>query len=190
MRPWTAAALFAGGLLAGCMAGGPATTAQPSSPPPPARAERPARSEAPDLLVLDRSDLRIGLTVQYRRVPDVNEIAELRGTPGLAHVVLTLAEWPPGYDAVQSLNQLPPETDAIVVLPGYPPSREAAEAWNLVQARLRIVLVVAAPPPSISVVADLNGMRGLERVIADIDPPTRAGFEQLQRPLSFRRVVE
>jgi len=38
-------------------------------------------------------------------------------------------------------------------------------------------------------VADLNGMRGLERVIAEIDDPSRAGFERLQRPLGFRRVM-
>jgi hypothetical protein len=39
-------------------------------------------------------------------------------------------------------------------------------------------------------VQDLNGMRVLERVVADVDPPSRAGFERLQRPLSFRRIVE
>jgi hypothetical protein len=40
------------------------------------------------------------------------------------------------------------------------------------------------------VVQDLNAMRGLERVVADVDPPSRAGFERLQRPLSFRRLVD
>jgi len=76
------------------------------------------------------------------------------------------------------------------VLPGYPPSREAAEAWNLVNARLRMIVVVTTPPPSIGVVGDLNTMRGLERVIAELDQPSRSGFERLQRPLSFRKVVE
>lgn len=190
MRPWTAAALFAGGLLAGCMAGGPATTAQPSSPSAPAAAARPANPGGSDVLLLDRADLRIGVTVQYRRVPGIDEVAELRQVPGLAHLVLTLPAWPATYEALQSLNQLPPEADVIVVLPDYPPSREAAEAWNLVQARLRLVLVVPSPPPSAGVVADLNAMRGLERVIADVDPPTRAGFERLQRPLSFRKLMD
>jgi hypothetical protein len=32
-------------------------------------------------------------------------------------------------------------------------------------------------------------MRNLERVIAEMDEPSRAGFERLQRPLSFRKVV-
>jgi hypothetical protein len=32
-------------------------------------------------------------------------------------------------------------------------------------------------------------MRNLERVIAEMDQPSRAGFERLQRPLSFRKVV-
>ncbi len=191
MRFWTAVALFAGGLLAGCMAGGPATTAQPSSPAAPGTrtvGPPPAIGCAP--LLVDRTDLRMGLTVEYRRIPDVNEIADLRSERGLAHIVLALPEWPANLDAIQSLGQLPPEADGIVVLPGYPPSREAAEAWNMVSNRLRIVLVVDSPPPSRAVVDDLNSMRGLERVVAQVDPPTRAGFELLQRPLMFRRVVE
>jgi hypothetical protein len=191
MKLWTATALFAGGLLVGCMAGGPATTAQPSSPAPPARPAAPrAGSWEPAPLLIDRNDLRMGLTVQFRHVPDVTEIADLRGTTGLAHLVLALPEWPSGVDQLESLAQVPPEADVIVVLKGYPPSREAAQAWNLVSTRLRIVLVVTSPPPSQAVVGDLNDLRGLERVIAEVEPPSRAGFEQLQRPLSFRRVVE
>jgi hypothetical protein len=40
------------------------------------------------------------------------------------------------------------------------------------------------------VVQDLNTLAALERVIAEIDPPDRRGFELLQRPLSFRVVRE
>jgi hypothetical protein len=40
------------------------------------------------------------------------------------------------------------------------------------------------------VVSDLNSMRGLERVVAQMDDPSRTGFERLQRPLSFRKLVE
>ena len=132
----------------------------------------------------------MGLTVQFSRIPAPEEISELRLTAGLAHVVLALDAWPAGYDALAALDLLPQESDVIVLLPGYPPSREAAEAWNLFRARLRLVLLVPDAPPSLSVVQDLNAMRGLERVIAEVDPPSRAGFERLQRPLSFLRVVE
>ncbi len=187
MKPWTAFALFAAGALAGCVASGPATTAQPS---PPAEVAGGAVTAPCTPVVLDRSDLRLGVSVQFSRLPSVVEINELRQTTGLAHVVLALPAWPADYDELMGLGQLPPEADAIVVLDGYPPSREAAEAWNLVQASLRIVLLVDGPPPSSTVIADLNAMRGLERVIARIDPPSRAGFERLQRPLSFRKIVE
>ena len=37
------------------------------------------------------------------------------------------------------------------------------------------------------VVQDLNAMRSLERVIAEMELPSRSGFERLQRPLSFLR---
>ena len=93
-------------------------------------------------------------------------------------------------ETLDVLNQIPAETDVIVVMPGYPPSRQAAEAWNLVQARLRIVVVVSDPPPSAAVASELNEMRGLERVVAQMDDPRRSGFERLQRPLSFRKLVE
>jgi hypothetical protein len=196
MRPWTATALLAAGMVVGCMANGPATTAQPPRPatPPPVSSGDPSGNPgAPRAilpLILDHSDLRIGVTVQFPRVPTTEEISDLRQTTGLAHVVLALDTWPASYEALIALDLLPPEADAIVLLPGYPPSREAAEAWNLVRARLRIVLLVPGPPPSITVVQDLNAMRGLERVIAEADPPSRAGFERLQRPLSFLRIME
>ena len=43
MKPWTTTALLAAGMVVGCMANGPATTAQPPQPvaPPPASATLP-----------------------------------------------------------------------------------------------------------------------------------------------------
>ena len=196
MRPWTATALLAAGMVVGCMANGPATTAQPPQPatPPPASSDRspgaPAAHPALLPLILDRSDLRIGVTVQFTRIPEADEIGDLLQTAGLAHVVLALDDWPESYEALTALDLLPPESDVIVLLRGYPPSRAAAEAWNLVRTRLRLVLLVPDAPPSLTVVEDLNTMRALERVIAEVDPPSRAGFERLQRPLSFLRIVE
>jgi hypothetical protein len=191
MRLWSATALIASGMIAGCMANGPVTIAQPPQPatPPPVSAS-PAASPTLLPLILDRSDLRIGVTLQYTRIPEADEIGDLAQTPGLAHLVLALDDWPESYEALTALDLLPPESDAIVLLRGYPPSRAAAEAWNLVRARLRIVLLVPESPPSNTVVQDLNAMRGLERVIAEVDPPSRAGFERLQRPLSFLRIME
>ena len=196
MRPWTATALLAAGMVVGCMANGPATTAQPPQPatPPPASSDRspggPAAHPALLPLILDRSDLRIGVTVQFTRIPEADEIGDLLQTAGLAHVVLALDDWPESYEALTALDLLPQESDIIVLLRGYPPSREAAAAWNLVRTRLRLVLLVPDAPPSLTVVQDLNTMRALERVIAEVDPPSRAGFERLQRPLSFLRIVE
>lgn len=77
----------------------------------------------------------------------------------------------------------------MVVLRGYPPSRGAAELWNLLGAPVRLVLLVPGPPTDPGVLMDLNVMRHLDRVIAEMDVPARTGFERLQRPLSFRKVV-
>ena len=52
----------------------------------------------------------------------------------------------------------------------------------MVLARLRIVVVVTEAPPNAAVVSDLNAMRGLERVIAQMDDPRRSGFERFQAP--------
>ncbi len=182
----------------GCMAAssppepnaGSGATAAPavSSPLGNPFAERTGSMAAP--LVLDRTDLRLGTTVHLTRIPTVGELHDLSLLPALIHVVLTLPEWPNEYASLQVLDNVPPESDLIVILPGYPPSREAAQAWNLVRSRLRMVLVVSGPPPSAAVVGDLNSLRGLERVIAQMDEPSRSGFERLQRPLSFRKIVE
>lgn len=186
MRFTRSAVAFAAGLVAGCMASGPSSTAQ--SPAQQSHASATAmRAGTP--LVIDRTDLRIGMTVQYDRLPTVSELADLRGLPGLAHVVIALDHWPEEFDALQGLTQLPEEADAIVVLEGYPPSRAAADAWNFLNQRLRLVVVVDGPPASQHVIDDLNTMRHLERVVAQVDTPSRMGFERLQRPLSFRRLV-
>ena len=184
MRPNRLFPVFLSGLLLGCMAGGPPLTAQ--APPPVAPAGAPVYGTP---LILDRTDLRLGTTVQYSRIPDVSELHDLQQLPGLAHLVLALPAWPRTYAELQPLDQLPEEADLIAVLPGYPPSREAAHAWDLLSTRARIVVVVDGPPSG-AVADDLGAMRGLERVIAQMDQPSRSGFERLQRPLSFRKVVE
>jgi hypothetical protein len=188
---------FALGLLAGCMAASPPpspdTAAGGGSGGPLGSPFARAAGTAPGLgapLLIDRTDLRIGTTVQFGRVPSRTELHDLSQLLGLAHVVLALPEWPAEYANLQELDALPPESDLVVVLPGYPPSRAAAEAWNQVgNPRLRVIVLVRTPPPNFGVVADLNGMRGLERVIAELDDPSRTGFERLQRPLSFRKVI-
>lgn len=179
--------VFAAGLTAGCMAAGPPLTAQP---PAPVNTASPSRLVVGPALVLDPLDLRIGTTVQFARIPSRSEIHDLQQTRSLARLVLVLPAWPGSYGELQSLDELGQEGDVVVVVTGYPPTREAVEAWNLASARVRIVMVVDGPPPSSTVIADLNGMRGLERVIARIDPPSRSGFERLQRPLGFWKIVD
>jgi hypothetical protein len=187
-------AVFAAGLLIGCMAGSPPVPAQaPDSPRSPLGtplARRELADEIANPLIVDRMDLRIGTTVQFGRIPNVSELHDQTLLLGLAHVVLALPAWPNGYAPLQPLNQIPQGVDVIVVLPGYPPSREASEAWSYVNAPLRIIVVVPGPPPSIEAVTDLNAMPRLERVIAQMDEPSRSGFERLQRPLQFRKMME
>jgi len=51
------------------------------------------------------------------------------------------------------------------------------------------VFVLVSGPPGERILLDrLNGIRHLERVIADVEVPSREGFENLQRPLSYRIV--
>lgn len=181
-------------LLAGCATLEP--PAPGSAPPPPTDrgplgspfAHRDPATGFP--LVLDRGDLALGTTVQFARMPTLAEIADLAMVTGLRRVVIALPAWPAGFAALEVLERLPVESEALVVLPGYPPTRAAAEAWNLVDARLRMVVVVREPPPASGVIADLNTLRALERVIVESDAPARTGFERLQRPLSFRVLKE
>lgn len=140
-------------------------------------------------LVITRDDRGLGTTVTFERLPTPNEMYDLQRVYGLAHVVVALPSWPADYAPLEGLKTVPSGVDVMVLLPGYPPSRGAAELWNLLGAPVRIVLLVNGPPPDAGVVHDLNVMRHLERVIADMDEPSRSGFERLQRPLSFRKVV-
>jgi len=141
-------------------------------------------------LILDRTDLSIGTTVQFSHMPTVSEVYDATQLPGFSRLVLSLSYWPTDLEPLRAVENLSAETQVIVIIPGYPPNRAAADAWNRVNARLRIVVVVPGPPASRAVLDDLNTMRGLERVIAQMDRPSRFGFEQLQRPLSFRKVVD
>jgi hypothetical protein len=181
---------FVAGALLGCATGAPPLTSGPADVSNPAgRYAPPLDPSTADPLILDRNDLRLGTTVQFHRLPTASEFHDALQTPLIAHVVISLAEWPSNIDALAPLAEYSQESDVIVVLPGYPPSRAAAQAWGYVDARLRLVLVVSGPPPDRGVIDDLNTMRALERVIAHVDVPTRAGFERLQRPLSFRKLM-
>jgi hypothetical protein len=140
-------------------------------------------------LIIDRGDLALGTTVTFERLPTANEMYDVQQVHGLAHVVIALPAWPNEYAALEALKLAPAGIDVAVILPGYPPSRGTAEVWNLLGAPVRIIILAQGPPPDPGVIADLNTMRNLERVIAEMDEPSRAGFERLQRPLSFRKVV-
>jgi hypothetical protein len=186
--------------IAGCASSGGSSNASR----PGARAAAPSPTSAGQLgspfsdrssplggvpLILDRSDLQLGTTVEFERLPTPLELHDATLVAGFRRIVIALPAWPESYSELQSLNQMPPEVDCLVVLPGYPQSRQASDAWNLVDARVRIVIVANGPPDNSGVIQDLNLMRGLERVIATMDQPARSGFERLQRPLSFRKLV-
>lgn len=152
--------------------------------------EPEAAAPAPLPLLLDTNDFGFGTSVLFGRLPSIKDIGDLASLASVQHVVVALPEWPAGYEALQPLGQalLPEGADLIVVLPGYPPTHAAAEAWNYLRLPLRLVLVVDGPPGNRAGIDELNRIRGLERVIADMEYPSRTGFERLQRPLSFRVV--
>jgi len=179
MRPTRIALVFAAGVAAGCMTAGPPLPAQG----PPAAATAHA---AVSPLLLDRTDMGLGTTVQFARIPSANELFDLHNVSGLAHVVIALPSWPKTYLDLQPLEQMPSDADLIVVLGGFPETREAVEAWNQLQVRARVILLAQGPPPSSNVLRDLSAMRALERVIVDTDDPSHTGYERLQRPISFR----
>jgi hypothetical protein len=147
----------------------------------------PRPRPAPPLL-LDPADFGFGASVYFDRVPTAKDLGDMGYLLSVSHIVISLDAWPEGYEAVLPLDQavLPEGADLIVILPGYPPSHAAAEAWNYLRVRLRIVLLVNGPPANRAGIDELNRMRGLERLIADMEYPSRSGFERLQRPLSFR----
>src|SRR4051794_28259671 len=191
MNVWKSAALFGAGILVGCMSSGPPLTAQdaPGGGAPGALVPASPEVRVRTPLLLDRSDLRIGTTLHFSHLPNAAEVNDLRQERALAHVVVTLDHWPDEVGALSPLEQVPEEADVVVLLPGYPPSRAAGELWNYIGGKIRMVVLVPGPPASTSVVDDLNNMRHLERVIAQMDTPSRSGFERLQRPLSFRKIV-
>lgn len=153
-------------------------------------AETQARANALDTpLMIDKTDMRIGTTVQFRHIPNASELHDLSQLPGLARLVLSFEAWPAEYAPLQVLNQAPEGVEVVAILPGWPPNRAAVDAWNYLQVRLRVIVIVPGPPASIDMVTNLNQMRGLERVIAQMDDPSRQGFERLQRPLSFRKLI-
>lgn len=155
--------------------------------PPPAE-EATARPPLP--LLLDTNDFGFGTSVVFGHMPSPTDIADLSTLIAVRHIVIALPDWPEGYEELVSLGRtlLPEGADVVVLLPGYPPTRAAAEAWNYLRLPLRIVLVVDGPPGNRAGIDELNRIRGLERVIADMEYPSRSGFERLQRPLSFRVV--
>jgi hypothetical protein len=186
--------VFAAGVLAGCMGSSPPVPAQssdvPRSPLGTPLGDRRGLAAIGNPLLVDRMDMRLGTTVQFERIPTVSELYDQGQVFAVARILIALPAWPEDYSRIQSLSQMPAGTELVVVLAGYPPSRAAAEAWSYIGAPVRIIVVVSGPPPSIPAVQDLNAMPGLERVIAQMEEPSRSGFERLQRPLQFRKLME
>jgi hypothetical protein len=160
-------------------------------PPSPAQAPPPREADPDDALcapLLIEQDYGFGTHVVMRRLPTAADLEDLRFLSGLRQVVLALPEWPRTFEDLQPLQQviLPEGSEIVVLLPGWPPSREALGAWNLVSGNLRLIMIVNGPPADRALIAELNHLRPLERVIAQMPQPSRSGFERLQRPLSFR----
>jgi hypothetical protein len=191
MRRIEIATLLALGVMMGCMTAAPPPHAQsPSEPAAGATGTSHGSPLASSVLVLDRADLALGTTVEFHRLPGPDELQDAAEQFAVRHVVVTLPAWPQNNDELPRFGSLPPEADAIVILPGYPPDRAAIAAWNYVAGPIRLVMLVDGPPESSVLLDDLNTMRHLERVIARMEHPSRAGFERLQRPLSFVHVVD
>ena len=174
--------------------GGPREAPAPPSAAGSVAAETPAppREANPDdplcAPLLIEQDFGFGTHVVMRRLPNAADLEELRFLGGLRQVVLALPEWPATYADLKPLQQviLPEGVEVVVLLPGWPPTHEALGAWSLVGGALRVIIVVDGPPADRALIAELNHMRPLERIIAQMDNPSRTGFERLQRPLSFR----
>ena len=179
----------------------PASERQTSASPTPAAASEqrapdtrfplPREANPDDPLcapLLIEPDLGFGTHVVMRRLPTAADLEDLRFVSGLRQVLVALPEWPAGYAEIKPLQQafLPEGAELVVLLPGWPPTREALGAWNLVGGNIRLILIVNGPPADRALIAEINHVRTLERVIAQMDRPERTGFERLQRPLSFR----
>ena len=198
-RPTSLAAAAVSLLLLACAPGhhgGGIAVAQPppaGAPAPPAqdRREVPPEANADDPLcapLLIEADYGFGTHVVMRRLPSASDLEDLRFVTGLRQVLVALPAWPSGYAELRPLQQaiLPEGSELVVLLPGWPPTREALGAWNLVGGALRVILLVDGPPGDRALISEINQMRSLERVIAQMEHPARTGFERLQRPLSFR----
>ncbi len=152
----------------------------------------PVREANPDdplcAPLLLESDYGFGTHVVMRRLPNAADLNDLSFVTGLRQIVVALPEWPSGFAALRPMQQtvMPDGVEIVVLLPGWPPTREALNAWNLVGGPLRVILVVDGPPADRALIGELNRMRPLERIIAQMEHPSRSGFERLQRPLSFR----
>ena len=194
MKAWIIGGTFALGVVCGCMTAGPPAPASTDSPPPASDARDSGPGGGADLvgvpLLVDRTDLRLGTTIQFRRLPTASELHDATQLPILSRVVVSLPSWPAGDAPIQDLSQIPEGAELVVVITGYPPTRAATEMWRYVQVPMRMIVVVPGPPPGRDMIDDLNAMPQLERVIAQMDQPSRTGFERLQRPLSFRVVVD
>ena len=159
--------------------------AQPGGPTP--QADLEASLCAPLLI---EQDLGFGTHVVMRRLPDASDISDLGTVNGLRQIVVALSEWPADFSALAPLQQvvMPTDVQLVVLLPGWPPSRAALDAWNLLGGSVRLIMIVDGPPTDRALIMELNRVRNLERVIAQMEHPDRSGFERLQRPLSFRVV--
>ena len=165
--------------------------------PPPSGSAPPAASTAPGGLdealcapILIEQDLGFGTHVVMRRLPNAADLSDLGTVNGLRQIVVALPEWPADFAALAPLQQVafPTDVELVVLLPGWPPSRAALDAWNLLGGSVRLIMVVSGPPADRALILELNHVRNLERVIAQMEHPDRSGFERLQRPLSFRVV--
>ena len=187
--------LFAIACAPGGQGPGPAAAGPPpaaAAPPAAPAASSPQRDldEALCAPLLIEQDLGFGTNVVMRRLPNAADMSDLGTVSGLRQIVVALPEWPADFAALAPLQQVVPPTDVelVVLLPGWPPSRAALDAWNLLGGSVRLIMVVGGPPADRALILELNRVRNLERVIAQMERPDRSGFERLQRPLSFRVV--
>ena len=167
---------------------GPAAAAAPPASAPSAQKEQLDAALCAPLLI--EQDLGFGTHVVMRRLPDASDISDLATINGLRQIVVALSDWPTDFAALSPLQNvvMPPDVQLVVLLPGWPPSRAALDAWNLLGGGVRLIMIVDGPPADRSLIMELNRVRNLERVIAQMERPDRSGFERLQRPLSFRVV--
>jgi hypothetical protein len=140
----------------------------------------------PATLLLDCQGPHLGTTVQLRHIPTATELDDLKRLEGLERIIVDLVLWPDSYGQIQSLEQAPVGVDLVAVLPGYPPSQAHVEVWNLLQTKVRVIVVAGGPLPGREGVADLNRMRGLERLVVWTQDPGAFRMERLAVPVSLR----